>query len=114
MCFRKKFYSGVNASLLLLLLWFIMDDRHPPPLNQAALLRPSSDDEEEDEEEENEENILQEEETKDDMSFAIDSANDTSFQAWFEDQRNVQLELKVAYIMMMMRPSVWKVLPTTT
>ena len=102
MCFRKKFYSGVHASLLLLLLWFIMDDRHPPPLNQAALLRPSSDDEEEDEEEENEENILQEEETKDDMSFAIDSTNDTSFQAWFEDQRNVQPDMKVAYIMMMM------------
>jgi hypothetical protein len=79
-----------------------MDNRHPSPLNQAALRRSSSEDEDEDEEEENEENILQEEETKDDMSFAIDSANDTSFQAWFEDQRNVQWDMKVVYIMMMM------------
>jgi hypothetical protein len=102
LCFREKYYSGVNASVLLLLLWLIMDNRHPSPLNQAALLHSSSEDEQEDEEEENEENILQEEETKDDMSFAIDSVNDTSFQAWFEDQRNVQPDLKVAYIMMMM------------
>ena len=59
----------------------------PPPLNQEALYNSSSSDEEEEEEDDEE----QQEKSL---------PTDTSFQAWFLDQRNVHPDTSIVYIMM--------------